>query len=80
VPFRFFVAHPDGHHEFRTTYREHLAAIEFVWSVARRDSLVRRDSAARVARARQAALDSARAAVGDPRLPADSATKRPDEL
>ena len=46
VAFRFFVAHPDGHHEFRTTYREHLAAIAYVRSVARRDSVVRRDSLA----------------------------------
>lgn len=27
VPFLFFVAHPDGHHEFRRTYAEHLAAV-----------------------------------------------------
>ena len=27
VPFLFFVAHPDGHHEFRRTFREHTAAI-----------------------------------------------------
>jgi len=27
VPFLYFVAHPDGHHEFRTTYREHLQAV-----------------------------------------------------
>lgn len=58
VPFRFFVAHPDGHHEFRVTFLEHLAAIQFVRGVARRDSL------ARVARARQMALDSALAAIG----------------
>jgi UPF0755 protein len=30
VPFRYFVAAPDGHHEFRRTYREHQAAIEMV--------------------------------------------------
>ncbi len=30
VPYRFFVARPDGHHEFRATYREHLAAIAMV--------------------------------------------------
>lgn len=41
VPYRYFVAHPDGHHEFRNTYAEHLKAIEFVRSVARRDSLAR---------------------------------------
>lgn len=27
VPFLFFVAHPDGHHEFRRTFREHSEAI-----------------------------------------------------
>ena len=26
VKFLYFVAHPDGHHEFRNTYAEHLAA------------------------------------------------------
>jgi UPF0755 protein len=26
VPFRYFVAHPDGHHEFRVTFEEHKAA------------------------------------------------------
>ena len=32
VPFLYFVAHPDGHHEFRRTFREHLAAIREVRS------------------------------------------------
>ncbi len=27
VPWLFFVAHPDGHHEFTRTFREHAAAI-----------------------------------------------------
>jgi UPF0755 protein len=27
VPFLYFVAHPDGHHEFRTSYEEHQKAI-----------------------------------------------------
>jgi UPF0755 protein len=27
VPYLFFVAHPDGHHEFRRTFREHSQAI-----------------------------------------------------
>jgi UPF0755 protein len=30
VPYRFFVAAPDGHHEFRRTYAEHLEAIRMV--------------------------------------------------
>ena len=71
VPYRFFVAHPDGHHEFRTTYREHLAAIELVRTAARRDSV------ARLQRAR-ADLDSALRAAGVPRTTFDSlAQKRP---
>lgn len=32
VPYRFFVAAPDGHHEFRRTYAEHLEAIRMVRS------------------------------------------------
>jgi UPF0755 protein len=27
VPYLYFVAHPDGHHEFRRTYREHSIAV-----------------------------------------------------
>lgn len=27
VPFLYFVAHPDGHHEFRRTFREHNEAV-----------------------------------------------------
>ncbi|MEO6445725.1 MAG: endolytic transglycosylase MltG [Gemmatimonadaceae bacterium] len=27
VPYLYFVAHPDGHHEFRRTFREHVQAI-----------------------------------------------------
>jgi UPF0755 protein len=27
VPYLFFVAHPDGHHEFRTTFAEHQVAV-----------------------------------------------------
>ena len=30
VPYRFFVASADGHHEFRRTYAEHLEAIRLV--------------------------------------------------
>ena len=38
VGYRFFVAAPDGHHEFRRTYAEHLEAIEMVRAM-KRDSL-----------------------------------------
>jgi UPF0755 protein len=34
VPFLFFVAHPDGHHEFRTTFAEHEQAIRDVRRLA----------------------------------------------
>lgn len=39
VPFLYFVAHPDGHHEFRATLREHNEAV-------RRMRALRRQSAA----------------------------------
>jgi UPF0755 protein len=42
VPYLFFVAHPDGHHEFRRTFAEHQQAIQMVRREARR----RREAAA----------------------------------
>lgn len=48
VPYRFFVAAPDGHHEFRRTYAEHLAAIRMVREQAARDTS-RRQAPARKA-------------------------------
>lgn len=72
VPYRFFVARPDGHHEFRTTYREHLVAIEQVRTAARAIAAAKREEE------RKRALDSALAAVGAPRSTFDSlAAKRP---
>ena len=71
VPYRYFVAHPDGHHEFRVTYAEHLKAIEYVRAAARRDSLERRRRAA------QAAVDSALQAVGLPQGTLDSIRRPP---
>lgn len=53
VPYRFFVAHPDGHHEFRVTYAEHLEAIAMVREAARLDSIARADSLARDSLARR---------------------------
>jgi UPF0755 protein len=35
VPYRYFVAHPDGHHEFRVTFEEHKAARDKVRRAAR---------------------------------------------
>ncbi|MEK7240556.1 MAG: endolytic transglycosylase MltG [Gemmatimonadota bacterium] len=60
VPYRFFVAHPDGHHEFRRTYREHLEAIRMVRAVVGGDSVTRELNAVRAAR------DSAARAAGAP--------------
>jgi UPF0755 protein len=42
VPYLFFVAHPDGHHEFRRTFAEHQQAIQMV----RREARARRAAAA----------------------------------
>lgn len=36
VPYLYFVAHPDGHHEFRTTFAEHSAAVREMRREARR--------------------------------------------
>jgi UPF0755 protein len=63
VPYRYFVAHPNGHHEFRRTYQEHLEAIRMVRAKARSDSLERRRAAADSAKAAMAAADSAKGAV-----------------
>ncbi len=38
VPYKFFVAAPDGHHEFRRTYAEHLEAIRMLRG-AKKDSV-----------------------------------------
>lgn len=42
VPWLYFVAHPDGHHEFRRTFREHAEAIR---AVKRARTTAKRDSA-----------------------------------
>ncbi len=39
VPYRYFVAAPDGHHEFRRTFAEHEAAILQLRIEARADSI-----------------------------------------
>jgi UPF0755 protein len=44
VPYRYFVAHPDGHHEFRVTFEEHTAARRLV---QRRSSSATRGRSAR---------------------------------
>jgi UPF0755 protein len=36
VPYLYFVAHPDGHHEFRTTLREHNEAVRQMRVLRRR--------------------------------------------
>ena len=45
VPYLFFVARSDGHHEFRNTYSEHLRAIVMVRTQARRDTAIAREMA-----------------------------------
>lgn len=83
-PYRYFVAHPDGHHEFRRTYAEHLEAIRYVREEARRDTIEQRrlaaqartDSLLQQQRA-DSALRRARADSAAARAKADSAAKRP---
>ena len=38
APFLYFVAHPDGHHEFRTTLREHNEAVRQMRALRRQAS------------------------------------------
>jgi UPF0755 protein len=44
VPYLYFVAHPDGHHEFRNTFAEHQQAIAMVRAEARRRASARQDN------------------------------------
>jgi UPF0755 protein len=48
VPYLYFVAHPDGHHEFRTTFAEHVKAVREMRAVARAVRARAADSAAKV--------------------------------
>jgi UPF0755 protein len=65
VPYRFFVAAPDGHHEFRRTYAEHQIAVQQMRAAFRSDS-IRRSAAADSASAVRAdsSADSSAAAAG----------------
>jgi UPF0755 protein len=69
VPFLFFTAHPDGHHEFRTTFQEHVQATQ----------QIRRNAAAAAAAAGRANAPSAPATPAAPRgaAPAPRAPARP---
>jgi UPF0755 protein len=69
VPYLFFVARPDGRHEFRTTFAEHTKAREEVRRIAER--LARE-------RARQAGLPAGAVTPAGTRSGADSAATRPD--
>lgn len=41
VPFLYFVAHPDGHHEFRATLREHNEAVRRMRALRRQGAAAR---------------------------------------
>jgi UPF0755 protein len=73
VPYLYFVARPDGRHEFRRDYKEHLEAIKMVRAMARADSAKAKASPADAS----AAVDSALQAVGLPRAAFDSLTRKP---
>lgn len=56
VAYRYFVAAPDGHHEFRTTWAEHQVAVSRMRAAARADSIRKAkaaDTTARRGRGRQ---------------------------
>lgn len=68
VPYKFFVAYPDGHHVFRNSYAEHLVAVRAArqaWDAAAR---------ARAARERAAQVAPPPAAITAPGVAADSGT------
>lgn len=44
VPYRFFVAYPDGHHEFTTTFARHSAAVKLARAEWDSVATLRRDS------------------------------------
>ncbi len=75
VPYRFFVAYPDGHHEFTTTFAQHSVAVRSArreWDSAaalRRDTMRMTVPASVLpgAVAGAAAKDSAVVAAGSPR-------------
>jgi hypothetical protein len=73
VPYRYFVAHPDGHHEFTTSFREHSVAVRG----ARREwdsvAALRRDTS-RVAPANLLPRGGGGAASGGAALAAGAAT------
>jgi len=41
VPYLYFVAHPDGHHEFRATLREHNEAVRQMRALRRQATSAR---------------------------------------
>jgi UPF0755 protein len=84
VPYRFFVAYPDGHHEFTTSFSEHSVAVK----AARREwdsvATVRRDAAlvapANVLPGAVAASSSASAAPSrTPKRAVSAKRKKPSE-
>jgi UPF0755 protein len=78
VPYLYFVAHPNGSHVFRATYREHLAAITMVRAQARQDTLAMIE--ARRKRDAEAAAQKAAAqkAAAAPKASVPDTTKPPD--
>ena len=59
VPYLFFVAHPDGHHEFRATFAEHSAAVSEMRRARDAATRAKGDSAAGAAAATAATTKAA---------------------
>ena len=70
VPYLFFVAHPDGHHEFRATFAEHSAAVAQMRRARDAATRAKGDSAA------TAAAGTGRAPAGTKAAPATKTAPR----
>ena len=62
VPYRFFVAAPDGHHEFRRTFAEHAIAVQQMRALFRAEETRRARGADTAAPRRDSGRDTASAA------------------
>ena len=75
VPYLFFVAHPDGHHEFRTTFAEHTQAVSEMRRARDAATRAKGDSAAGAAAAAGPATRTAPSTKASTKSTTKSTTK-----
>jgi hypothetical protein len=80
VPYLFFVAAPDGHHEFRTTFEEHTRARAELRAPKRSATAERRRASARPEPAAHRPVRRVLGADAPPRRDHRRLTRRPDGL